>query len=240
MVQALRKHTPFFSIVAVILLLPTMLRHVVWAWSPVPFTEGAAVESALLRTGIEPLALASAGVTDGEVAGIAANVAEEVATLNALSAADAAWVSAKQDMQELERLVRSGRGSPEDVTAYNAAKSAYESAEATRNSALDAVFAAAVADLDEGEASTLATIRSNMQWELPAHYLVVNRTEAEWVALDRALANERISAERGRGADSACSTLLATVEAEEDIAAATTACGANVASIRTAWATAFP
>ncbi len=56
--------------------------------------------------------------------------------------------------------------------------------------------AAAVAGLSQAKQDTLATVRANLNRELPVQYLATNRSDADWVALREALANDRQSTAR--------------------------------------------
>ncbi len=84
---------------------------------------------------------------------------------------------------------------------------------------------------------TLTAIRANAHWKLPTEFLVVERTEAEWVELRAALANERIAARNEEAPNEQRQALLGTARANPAVAAAKTALDANLATVKQSWNT---
>jgi hypothetical protein len=240
-IRLVRQPFSLFSIAVLVLSIPIWTRMF---WPPAAVVAAAAqgqggevdLPVVLIRAGLDPKALAAAGVSSGSIASLvqAANTtAGEQAS--ALAAADATYASNRASGDRLQRLIQSGRGSGEDVQSYQAAVSARDTASTQRDTAIAAVITGATAGLTSGQRATLATIRANRSWNLPLEFLVVNREQSEWVALRDALANERIAGKLGEEPDAAAQTQLATWRANGSVAAARTALDTNLASVTTAW-----
>lgn len=191
---------------------------------------------ALIRAGMGPEALAAAGLSPGGATMVVSNLRDfMIANPAALDVADAAFASAKQSVDELKRLIQSGQGEAEDVTAYNAAKTQLSLAQTQRQSVLDDFFTAATADLGQTQKDTLTAIKGNSDWDRPAEFLVVNRTQAQWVELRECLANERIATDQGEDPDPDAQTTLSDYRSAAPVAAAKANLDANLAVITAAW-----
>lgn len=238
MVRTLGKHPSLFSLAVVLVALPIVLKS---SWLTV--SAAAAVTTppdgfaaTVSWVGLGPVELASAGLSSTQTTAVVEDVlAEWNADPDALPDAQADYVSAKQEKQRLERLVRSGRATASEVTALHTAISDFAYAESARQVVLDALFDAGVADLSTDEVDCLETIRDNAGQTAPIEYRVVTRTESEWLDLDEALANESIAAEYGETPAAECVTHVATVRSDSDVSAAMTACDTNLSAVRTAW-----
>ena len=155
---------------------------------------GRKLDVALRRAGIEPDALAAAGVGTTALGSLIARADTWfVASGEALQQADALLGEARVRRDELQRLVRSGLAEPADVIALAQAKTAHDAALAERDSVLQALFAAATEGMDGSRVATLAQIHANSKWKPPVHFLVEEREEATWLRLRDSLANERIA-----------------------------------------------
>ena len=90
--------------------------------------------------------------------------------------------------------------------------------------------------------ATLTQIRANRAVDhsqgFPIEFQVASRTEAQWVALRDALANEKQAIKYPDTLDQDAQTLLSTTRAEGAVAAARTALDANLPAVQTAWNTA--
>ncbi len=199
------------------------------------------VEVAFHRVHFGPDALAAAGVTGGQVAGMASDVTTQmIDNPGDLDGAQAAYVAAKIDVDELERKIRAGLASSAEIASLPAKQATLAAAIASLDAELDEVATAAVADLVTAVQNTLATIRANAaNWDLPAQYLVINRTEAQWVQLRDALAHERITTRLGEDQDAATMAFLATIRADPAVVLATLNLDTNGAAVESAWASAF-
>ena len=191
---------------------------------------------ALIRTGTGPEALAAAGLSPSGATTVVSNLRNfMIANPATLDVADAAFASAKQSVDELKRLIQSGQGAAEDVTAYNAAKTQLSLAKAQRQSVLDGFFTAATADLGQTQKDTLTALRGNGDWDRPTEFLVLSHTDADWVELRDCLANERIAADQGEDPDPDAQTTLSDYRNAAAVTAAKANLDANLAVIAAAW-----
>lgn len=190
----------------------------------------------LHRTGLTPEAIAAAGLgAAGTVSiGGAAQLAH-AGLVTSLRELDHAVGQARNARDAAERKIQSGKASAGEVAAFPGLEQAFASASAARDSAVNGLFASAAAGLSPTQRATLAAIRANAQWKLPTEFLVVDRTEAEWVELRAALANERIAARNGEAPNPQCQALLGAARANPAVAAAKTALNANLASVKQSW-----
>ena len=193
----------------------------------------------LIRAGLDAKALCAAGVAPGAILSVLQSAADNInGAPTALDSADAGFATSNNTADALVRKMQSGKASQEEIASYPAAKTALLSAQGAQQSVLDGYFSAATANLSNAQRLALTNIRANKGWELPTEYLVVNRTETEWVALRDALANERIAAELPGTLSQTCQALLATVRADPAVAAARTNIQANIQTLTNSWNTA--
>jgi hypothetical protein len=199
------------------------------------------LETALMRTGITPEALAAAGLNAGQVTTLVSNV-RGFLTSNptALTGADADYSEVKPTKDRLERKVESGRATQEEIADYQNAVQALQGAKMTRRSALNAVFSAAIEDLPDDRVITLTIIRANIMdngWaNYPMQYLVrSDRTQAQWVELREALDNAYVSDKYNEAPDDAMQTVLANEHANMAVSLASTNLRTNLTTVTTAW-----
>ena len=199
----------------------------------------AELETALIRAGLEPESLAAAGVTSNQVDGIVDDVRTWLTNNPTdLSAADAAYESARENSDQLRRTIQSGVGTGEDVTAYTSAMSNLQQAISDRDTALNAIFNAGTADLTQAIVDDLTVVRGNAgPWDyLSVEFLAKSgRTEAQWVDLREALADEHIADKYGESMDQDCQTLLTNERAHADVSAAITRLDSNLATVTSQW-----
>ncbi|MBU0595081.1 hypothetical protein KJ567_00140 [Candidatus Bipolaricaulota bacterium] len=195
------------------------------------------VVDALLRVSLSPESLTAAGVADSDVEDVVSGVSGYLSSNpSVIESADARYFAAKTAADRLIRLVRSGLASSAEVSACREARAELESAETARANTLDAVFAAGVSSLTETQQGTLSRLRTNKaSWNMPLELLVVDRTQAEWVRLRAALANERISAKHDEDPDATDQSHLATVRADASVSAASTHLATSLGDVTTAW-----
>lgn len=192
------------------------------------------------RAGLEPDALTAAGVDDQDVDDVVADVLEHLGThLGTIQQAHSNLAAARTDCNRLERLVRSGQASEQEITACAAAQSALSSAESAYESAIDALFEAGIDSLSAGEQTLLTQIRANGEWELPVAYRTVSRTESQWVALRDALDDERIADDTGAEQDENAAALLQTVRADSTVSTALSAIDVSLDSVTSAYESAI-
>jgi len=191
---------------------------------------------ALLRAGLGAEALAAAGLSAQEASTMVGAFSSAMASQpGALEHADSDYAAARVAKDHLQRKVRSGLATPQEVTDLAAAKAALATAEATRQQVFDGWFAAATQGLADAKVTRLVRIQANADWKLPVELLVSDRDQAEWVAIRKALANERICAEYGQDPNPQMQAALATWRAEAPVAAAKSACDANLGGVQAAW-----
>lgn len=193
----------------------------------------------LLRAGLTPRAFAAAGVGQGSILATLQAAADQMnGAPIALDAADLAYASARAAADALAMKIQGGKASQEEIASYQATKTALESAEAARLSVLDGYFTAATANLTSNQRTALITIRANKAWGFPEEYLVVERTEAQWLALRDALSVERQAQELPDMASESAAQLLTTFRADPAVAFAAIGVQTELPLITNAWNTA--
>ena len=176
---------------------------------------------ALRRAGIEPDALAAAGVgTTGLGSLITRADAWFVENGEALRQSDAALGEARVLRDQLQRLVRSGLAEPEDVVALAQAKATHDAARIARDAVLHALFVAATEGMEGPRVATLAQIHDNANWKPPVHFLVEDRETATWLQLRDSLAHERIAPRFEEDPDPEVVAFLTAMRARQAVAQA--------------------
>ncbi|MCI0676139.1 MAG: hypothetical protein L0Y42_10245 [Phycisphaerales bacterium] len=195
-----------------------------------------ALSLAATRVSLTSAALTAAGVSATEASN-AVNDVQAYMTENptVFSSADAAIATARPEHDRLQRLIQGGTHAPADLAAFGTAVTNLNNALAQRETAVNSAWAAGTADLSTAKKAILTKIRTNESWGLPIEFLTVERTEAQWVALRNALANERISAQSGESPDPDAQTLLTQARSDATVSAATANLGANLAGVTAAW-----
>jgi hypothetical protein len=190
---------------------------------------------AMLRGGFDAKALTAIGLSANGVASFVNAFRDAYATqAPVVNAADTAFDSARVSSDALRRKIESGKGSGEDVTAYQAQMSAMNTAKASRDSALASARAPAEALLSQPQSAQLARIRANKTWELPMQFLLVDRTEVQWVALRDALANEKIAPRYGEQTSPENAAVLSAARSNPDVAQAKTRLDTNLTAVQAA------
>jgi hypothetical protein len=194
------------------------------------------VAAALYRVGLDPEALTAAGVSPGAAHALIGDVVEHlIVNQSVIELADNAWAQSREQCARLKRKIQSGRATDEQLSAYQTAKLQFAQAKTQRQGVLGALFNIASSGLNNTKRSTLATIQANRHWELPVEFLVVDRTEAQWVRLRNCLANERVAAKLGEDPDPDSQATLAQLRSNPLVAAAKANVDANLAVVTTAW-----
>ena len=190
-----------------------------------------------LRAGLGPEALACAGASASDTSTAVADLAgSDGYTGGDLEAADASYRNARGTADKLQRLIKSGKATDEQVQEYQTAKTDLATAEAAVQSALDALFTAGTTNLSASEKTILTQIRANASRRgFPTELLTVSRTDQEWMDLNKALAHEKVCLEKGEGLHTDVVTLLATVRGDGTVATAKANLDANLVAIQAAW-----
>lgn len=194
----------------------------------------------LLRAGVSPDALAAVGVPTNVIATLVTAAQAHVSTeASSIPAADAAYASAKRESDRLRRLIESGKARQEDVAAYATQTSALAAATSAQALALQSLFDAATGGLSSEQRTRLMRIHAAKTWGLPLEFGVVERSQADWVELRGALANERFAAKYGEEPDQAAAAYLAHARVDQAVASARSSLDANRAVVTSAWNTAL-
>lgn len=190
----------------------------------------------MYRACLDAEALATAGIASedvDDVVGAANSKWQEVGV--ALSTADEEYRSSKVQHDRLARIVRSGQATPEEVGQCQTAKQSCESAQANRSALVDQIFASGVSSLDPADRDKLEALRTNYEWFLPRPYMVVLRTESEWVELREALDTRKIHFKYGAAFPQETQTYLAGIESDPTVSAALVDLDTYLAAVQTAW-----
>jgi hypothetical protein len=195
----------------------------------------AELREALSVAGLSAQPLAAAGVQQAQVSGVVGNARSYLSNNGAsFRAALSSYRDSSLQVEDLERRVRTGQASEADVSDLAAARTALTTAGSSREAAIAALVTAATTDLSSTVVETLASLRSNRDKEVPVQYKVSARTQAQWLALREALANQRISARYGEEADGPSHQLVLDTNAETAVSSAISSLG-NLATVTSAW-----
>ncbi|HKX45222.1 MAG TPA: hypothetical protein VJP77_00760 [Planctomycetota bacterium] len=204
--------------------------------APLVLEIDSAAAAQLHRIAIHPESLCAVGLTPQQAAAvIEAGAGHFEQYAETCAQADADYAAARVARDELQRTVRSGLASQEEVAGLADAKISLASAEAERAAAFDAAFDAATLGLDEEVKAALATIRANEPWRLPVAYLVADRSQADWVTLRDGLVAERLATEEGTATPEPYASFLTSAKADTDVAAALTGLETHLAELQAAW-----
>jgi len=207
------------------------------------FTVPEDFQPTLIRASLDPRALAASGIVANGVTPLLQAAADQMnANPTALPQADTAFAAARVQSDHLLRVIQSGLASQEDVASYQTAVANLAAATSQRQTALDATFTAATANISAEARTTLTRIRANraQDWsrDYPTEFLVIARQEAEWVSLRDCLANEHIAVKHPDLLSETAQASLATWRADPAVLAAKTALDQNLAAVTDAWNTA--
>lgn len=192
--------------------------------------------SVLGRVGLTPERLAAAGVSANQTGALVATVRTGLsAAMPMLRTAETTQTSAGTTADQLRRKIQSGRATPEDMTAFEAARTQHHAAAAQVRQVLDGTLQALVESLTPAQRATLAVMRANVSREVPTQYLAANRSEAEWTILRDTLASESIAQRSGQTPDPEAHQIVLTANANPAVAAATASLSANLEAVTAAW-----
>ncbi|MGD9791111.1 MAG: hypothetical protein AB7Q00_08725 [Phycisphaerales bacterium] len=188
----------------------------------------------LSASGLSADALCAAGVGSEDVAGTLGHVATNLESLRGQrSAAQDAFNTASMQLTAIERRVRAGAGTQEDVASIATLRTQVATARASLEAATNAVVQALA--VDATIQSRLAALRDPRGDGLPMEYRTTDKTEAQWVALRHAAASKRIHTHLGEPVPQEVQEFLATVDADVNVVAARSRLTNNGAAVRTAW-----
>jgi len=190
----------------------------------------------LLRVGLGADALAASGASAADTTQAAADLDAWLADHpGEIAAADAAWATANQAATTVKRKVKSGQATPEEVASLPGLETTRDAAAATRDGLLVGAFDAATASLTAAQTSALSAIQANSSWNLATYFLVVDRTQEDWVALRNALDETRIAAKYGESVSAESLAVISSALGSTAVATAKVDVDTNLAAIETAW-----
>lgn len=207
---------------------------------PAP-SHAANLEVVAIRAGLDANALAASGVS-GSAATTLVQTTNQYLLEHSLelAAADEAFVNARREVDRLQDLIQTGHGSEQDLVSLQAQEAALAAAGSQRETVMAAVYSTSVVGLPNEQQAVLTKIRANRRWSLPLEFLVVERTEAEWVRVRDCLAHERIATGKGMPVDPTVEAQLAAWRAEPTVALAAVNLSTNFSTVAAAWNAAMP
>lgn len=192
--------------------------------------------AALRRLELTPTTFAAVGASTAETTEAVDDMSSWLdSNVGEIAAADAAVASTKQAWSAMRAKIRSGQASQQEIDSLASLESAKNAAESARSGLFSSAVAATLADLSEDQRALAANVRENCHWRLPTHFLVTDRSEADWVALRDALDQQRIAAKYGEETSSAALAVISAALVDEDVAAAKVSLDSSLGSIQTAW-----
>lgn len=214
------------------------------AWVGVEQFEAPSLESMLRRVSLDPAALTAAGVTSQqEVSALVGRVRSHLTEHGvSFALAKAAWLEARGECISLERVVRRGRATAQDLTNLASARTERDSCASAFDTAEDGFFDAGVDGLGGEVVGRLAAIRAHRATEfreLPVQHLVESRTDATLLALREALAEERICAKWNENVSGGTATLLSNERGRTAVAEARSRLDGSLSTVESYWSSAI-
>jgi hypothetical protein len=190
---------------------------------------------ALHELGLTPENLAAAGVTAQDIGVVIKDVADGLAASpEGITAAKASFAAARRTKEALVRAVQSGQAPPKDLETYAGVLHAYETAEAQLRTVRKDLWTRCIVHLSEQQRRLIETINANAFWGVSTQYLVVNRTEPQWVRLRDAWAADRFARGQKQETPKEAAAVLTEANGEPAVFIAATNLG-NLAAVRVAW-----
>jgi hypothetical protein len=201
---------------------------------PPPLPSPAQTAIMLYSAGLAPDALAAAGVTASQTTDALLRVREQLPPLaSQFDAAHNAYSAASIEHDRLERLVRSGKVTEQDIAALAAARTQLRAAAAQRDSAIEAFVQAA--DLGPEVTARLATLGDRRGADLPTHYRAATRPDPDWHALRQALASADIHARLGEDVPQPARAVVLANDSNPAVANALAGLQTNGPAVQAAW-----
>lgn len=201
---------------------------------PAPAPTPAQVAAMLHAAGLAPDALAAAGLTAAQAAAALERVNTQLPTLSTqFRAAAEAHAAARREHDRLERLVRSGTGTAQDLLALESARAQLQSAAAQRDAATQAFVSAT--ELGPEFTARLATLHDPRGEGFPRHHRAAQRTDAQWQSLRYALASSTVHERLGLEVPAPARAVILASEAHPAVAAAAAGLSSNGAAVASAW-----
>lgn len=196
----------------------------------------------LKQLGIDPQALAAAGVTAVQASSLVAAARSYMDTHSAVHQAALVRVATARALaRRLDHSTAAPGQEAESGAALAAARAELASAEAAWSGQQEGLAnaATAAAGLDEAVRGRLDRVRANRKWGLPIEYAVVDRTDEEWKRLAAAIhAVHEGDRPNATPANQESVNLVAVSRAHVEVAGAIDRLQVQLTAIREAWVTA--
>lgn len=189
----------------------------------------------LLRAmNLSPEALAASGVTSDSVPAVlsAALDKDNQAEFDDLNGA---LVEAKAKCSILQRKIRSGLASPDELATHAAVNKEMAFLQDSLEVFMLGLFESSTLQLEPQQAVRLANCRAQHTWTIPSQYKTVKRTEEELLDIRNAVCSLATSEALDLPPPAACSDLLQAKHAEYETSKASNGIQTNLASIITCW-----
>lgn len=188
---------------------------------------------ALAQARITPEVLAASGATSIDIPQLVENVSDWWSDhAGTLVAATSAANSARANLDAVQRKVRAGTASEDEVESLVTCRQTCASTLAARQALIDDLWAAATASLNSEVVERLEIVRANLdgQRSLDTKYLVVAWSTGDALNLRRALRSPD---------DAASQQIVSGANALAAVAQAQSWLTSNLAAIETAWAASY-
>ncbi len=190
----------------------------------------------LVRAQLLPDSLAAAGVEPSQVGVLITAARSELdEQLQTLRRVDALRQQHQSAVTMYRQLVGAENPTPQDRQLLAQAETDLKTATQQAESVISAIRAAAEATLTTDQVQALAAIRTNKGREVPIEYIVVERTDQEWVELREALANVRIAAKHGVAPAEEALARVARADADPTVTIARADLDSRTTAIQQAW-----
>jgi hypothetical protein len=201
---------------------------------PPPLPSPAQTAVMLHTAGLAPEPLAAAGMNASQTTAALQRIYEQLPQLAAqFNTAYDAYSAARIEHDRLERLIRSGKGTEQDVAALATARTQLRAAAAQRDTATQAFIQ--TADLGPDVNTRLAALSDRRGDGLPTPYRAAELGEADWLALRNALASADIHTRLGEDVPQPARAVILANDAIPAVANARASLQANGAAVQAAW-----
>lgn len=201
---------------------------------PPPLPTAAQAAVMLHAAGLTPDTLAAAGVIASQTTTALQRIRDQLPHLaSQFDAAHNAYSAASIEHDRLERLVRSGKGTEQDVAALQTARTHLRAATARRDTAMQAFVQ--TADLGAEVSARLALMHDPRGDGIPMHYRAAARPDAEWIALRHALAAAEIYARLDEDVPQPARAVILANDSNPAVATAYASLQANGPAVAAAW-----
>ncbi len=193
----------------------------------------------LVRTGLSPANLATAGVSSAQANTIltAAETHFDADKFTSLRSTDVSVNSLTQQIRDLKAQIRAGQASGDGLASL---QTQLTTALSNKDTILSNLFDAATASLTSETTGLIQTLHANTHRSVPIEYRVFEREDADWVHLRTSLANlsqaDRLDDVEP---DVVCSQFISGCDSEPAVTTARSNLTANLTSVNGVFASAM-